>query len=767
MIKLLDILNESYNPNIYQVECTVAITAGNRPIPEVLSDIRAVPGVTVVDTIDSDYNTEEGRHLIKLSIKIDPSPFNPFDSSSYDKILSDIKKLPDIRGAKFTSNPIITEGKLHKLIKEVLQEKADRCKRIADRKYDKPSAYKSGAIVRCRKGKIWKKLKETTLSSLTNIKSYNDLDDEYAQDLDAYLQDDNIDWKKESHIDLLDPNQIEPSEWNYLSDDPNNSKSIKYSKLDPKLFPPILVVKKGSKYEVIDGIHRVYAFRLNNHKIPAIVISPKLEQGLNTTDEKMVNFMFNKYKDSNIPTPIKINNLKEDETLNEYSAKIVSQLVDKFKQEQPDLNTNTIQAYIDRFTQIKNSPKVSEKDITKYSWKELETAVDSNQPKRIKAGKINDGEPSKDANLVYNQNGLRIYVGKTKQACIKYGNGYSFCISARGEDSMYPAYRYSQGGTPYFIFDDTKSSEQDKDGNFIDPEHLLVIFKYKSPEEGSEYGDGYSVTNANNPGEDEFSDFSEVEKYYPRLKGLKNIFQSVAADPKEKAEYEIGKKYNKELSSIESKYNGQDENFTENNYIFNNIKSANSKIDNFINNKVQLYKFTATLKPTADEDEYDSTEVSQYRYGDPEKSYKDFVEEIVIFMYDGPGDPKDSIKDWDIIYKKQEISDENYRSYLEEVKQLVDKYRNELTKLRILKEQIDLLTEKQKETLRTWFKRKGAPGKEGGWVDCNTCRKVDGKTKCKSCGRKKGEKRAKYPSCRPTATQCKQPGKGKKWGKTK
>jgi len=73
------------------------------------------------------------------------------------------------------------------------------------------------------------------------------------------------------------------------------------------------------------------------------------------------------------------------------------------------------------------------------------------------------------------------------------------------------------------------------------------------------------------------------------------------------------------------------------------------------------------------------------------------------------------------------------------------------------------LNESKKETLRTWFKRKGAPGKEGGWVDCNTCR--DGK--CKPCGRKKGEKRAKYPSCRPTPAQCKTKGKGKKWGKTK
>ena len=79
----------------------------------------------------------------------------------------------------------------------------------------------------------------------------------------------------------------------------------------------------------------------------------------------------------------------------------------------------------------------------------------------------------------------------------------------------------------------------------------------------------------------------------------------------------------------------------------------------------------------------------------------------------------------------------------------------------------DVLGEAKKETLRTWFKRKGAPGKTGGWVDCNTCREVNGKTKCKPCGRQKGETRAKYPSCRPTPSQCKQPGKGKKWGKTK
>ena len=41
--------------------------------------------------------------------------------------------------------------------KKKKKKKDDRCTRIAKRKYDVwPSAYASGAVVRCRQGKIWK-----------------------------------------------------------------------------------------------------------------------------------------------------------------------------------------------------------------------------------------------------------------------------------------------------------------------------------------------------------------------------------------------------------------------------------------------------------------------------------------------------------------------------------------------------------------------------------------------------------------------------------
>ena len=72
-------------------------------------------------------------------------------------------------------------------------------------------------------------------------------------------------------------------------------------------------------------------------------------------------------------------------------------------------------------------------------------------------------------------------------------------------------------------------------------------------------------------------------------------------------------------------------------------------------------------------------------------------------------------------------------------------------------------TESSKESsLRDWFGRKGAKGSKKGWVDCNS---PDGKGGYKSCGRSSGEKRKKYPACRPTPGACKERGKGKSWGK--
>ena len=69
---------------------------------------------------------------------------------------------------------------------------------------------------------------------------------------------------------------------------------------------------------------------------------------------------------------------------------------------------------------------------------------------------------------------------------------------------------------------------------------------------------------------------------------------------------------------------------------------------------------------------------------------------------------------------------------------------------------------RKEKSLHHWFKRKGAKGKKSGWVDCNA---PDGKGGYKACGREAGEKRKRYPACRPTPAACKERGRGKSWGK--
>ena len=112
-----------------------------------------------------------------------------------------------------------------------------------------------------------------------------------------------------------------------------------------------------------------------------------------------------------------------------------------------------------------------------------------------------------------------------------------------------------------------------------------------------------------------------------------------------------------------------------------------------------------------------------------------------------------------------------YRKYINSVKKSEQIDRDHIRNL--VETEIDKIDEKRKLTkkpgsetsLRDWFKRKGAKGSKSGWVDCNTCRKdkKTGRKKCSACGRSSGEKRAKYPKCRPTPAACGEKGNyGKK-----
>lgn len=207
--------------------------------------------------------------------------------------------------------------------------------------------------------------------------------------------------------------------------------------------------------------------------------------------------------------------------LKEYSEGVMRRLIDKFKSEQNNLSDATIITYINDFKKI--SQKLENRDIMTYSWKDLENAVDSNRSTRIKAGKID--VTAEDANLLYNKDGVRIYHGKDKAACIKYSNGYSFCIGARGDNNLYSSYRYHHDdekekvGTPYFIFNDNLDKK--------DPSHILVIFEFSLNNMHSPFPQfspsHYTVTDANNVGDKRFDDFDSIVAKYSWVAPLKDL----------------------------------------------------------------------------------------------------------------------------------------------------------------------------------------------------------------------------------------------------
>jgi len=131
----------------------------------------------------------------------------------------------------------------------------------------------------------------------------------------------------------------------------------------------------------------------------------------------------------------------------------------------------------------------------------------------------------------------------------------------------------------------------------------------------------------------------------------------------------------------------------------------------------------------------------------------------------------------DALEKHTDATEEEIKSIIKKSKKIQTHRDDDIIDMsgleEIIKQETErYLTEKKKKkagsesskesSLRDWFGRKGAKGSKKGWVDCNS---PDGKGGYKACGRSSGEKRKKYPACRPTPGACKEKGKGKSWGK--
>lgn len=244
-------------------------------------------------------------------------------------------------------------------------------------------------------------------------------------------------------------------------------------------------------------------------------------------------------------------------TMNEYNVQMINQLVKKFTDENSKLEPSTIQNYINRFKEVKDNPHFKEKDITKYTWKSLEIALDSMpMSRKEKLGVIPSAEGAKE---IYNKNNVRVYLAADKKACLKLGNGYSWCISARGTGSMYDHYRHNIGGTPYFVFDGNLSNSQDKHGKYDDAQHALVIFvnELNVPSDG--YDNSiypFTVTDAHNEGEVNYKTIQDVIAAHPIVSQFAKLLVKVEPPKNEKSQYDLKKKANSDYSELQAETDG-------------------------------------------------------------------------------------------------------------------------------------------------------------------------------------------------------------------
>jgi hypothetical protein len=146
-----------------------------------------------------------------------------------------------------------------------------------------------------------------------------------------------------------------------------------------------------------------------------------------------------------------------------YPESTIQKFVKKFSEEAEDFNIkitdDELRKYILRFDDIKNSPKIKEKDLNKYTVNALIRLARSSQF----AGDEKDEEEEEDKtpDVVYQDNGITIWNGAKQDNCVTYGAGERWCITRPG-GSNWGGYRYGTGEPTFYLAKNTNLSDSNK-----------------------------------------------------------------------------------------------------------------------------------------------------------------------------------------------------------------------------------------------------------------------------------------------------------------
>lgn len=111
MIKLIDIIKEVLGSREYKIDGILMADTTKRQLSDILSDIRALTGVTIVRVTNNKQPSAEKlkKYVVDLSVKIDPAPFETFDHTTIDSIIEKINHIPAVRIAKFGEKAQLTK----------------------------------------------------------------------------------------------------------------------------------------------------------------------------------------------------------------------------------------------------------------------------------------------------------------------------------------------------------------------------------------------------------------------------------------------------------------------------------------------------------------------------------------------------------------------------------------------------------------------------------------------------------------------------------
>ncbi len=100
-------INEAQIDKIYHVTGVLIVDDEKRNQKDILSDVRALPGITVVRNIEMDQDATSRYFRSTLEIKIDPYPYakqGKFDDNTIQVVMNNIKSINGVIGFKQTEN---------------------------------------------------------------------------------------------------------------------------------------------------------------------------------------------------------------------------------------------------------------------------------------------------------------------------------------------------------------------------------------------------------------------------------------------------------------------------------------------------------------------------------------------------------------------------------------------------------------------------------------------------------------------------------------